>query len=655
MAPSEAEETNGRFKMFVAVLRDEVEQIKANALEEPVLRSPSDLLDYIADELTNRAPFRSRANAEYVQAEAHRIVRDDPLVTSDPVLTKAFTDLANAAATALNNNSAMRTKTAGATLAASLASATTLIGTGYYFDKVVARLIQQICDAPVGTVTYDDLLWSTRSLVSAYLEADFSIEHIKWFAIYLNDVVVEHDGELHFQLPVEVPMRPYLSGTHFDREAYKAARRTAIEAYTIRQRLNALSVWYREPSQQYKVIARVNGLRGHRDLRLGDVLLYMATAGVQRFITCKSDPVHQQSDEMFGDPGGMNGAVTVSARDIQAAERTGLDLIAEALDVLGSQISHEVALAVHRGRIEVADIHGHMRGGNYGFDPAAPAPNDAFLLNLDHLFAQTMSRLTDLSDRVIATSGDRDRGRLKDALRGLRRSFEAIRPEDQLLEAWMVLEALLGDDVGLQLTLAGTVLTVTEIRVAAVAAAIALSDFRFGVAVSAYYDVRRAVVNQRFNHHKNAVAAPDTLLEALGLIGTSPDPKAVIQVAKDVQTIRPFILDPLLSAKVERESTFYGDATVAHLRLAALSFDVQAEIAIIYQQRNRFVHQARRRLELISYYAARARRYATQVLELILSASPQSSHETTFQTAIDMSQRLLTDVATGNVAALLGP
>jgi hypothetical protein len=58
-----------RFEMLVAVLRDVASVIDANDMDEPVLRAPSDLLDYIEDDLTNRAPFKSRANCDFVQRE----------------------------------------------------------------------------------------------------------------------------------------------------------------------------------------------------------------------------------------------------------------------------------------------------------------------------------------------------------------------------------------------------------------------------------------------------------------------------------------------------------------------------------------------------------------------------------------------------------
>jgi hypothetical protein len=82
-----------RFEMFVAVLGDVASMIDANDIDEPALRAPSDLLDYIADELTNRSPFKSRANCDFVLREVRRIRAEDPLIAADAALNQAFSDL----------------------------------------------------------------------------------------------------------------------------------------------------------------------------------------------------------------------------------------------------------------------------------------------------------------------------------------------------------------------------------------------------------------------------------------------------------------------------------------------------------------------------------------------------------------------------------
>ena len=59
-------------------------------------------------------------------------------------------------------------------------------------------------------------------------------------------------------------------------------------------------------------------------------------------------------------------------------------------------------------------------------------------------------------------------------------------------------------------------LAVTELRVAAVASAVAVNALRWEVAMSAHNDVRQAVATQRFNQHNNHVDADEAFLAALG-------------------------------------------------------------------------------------------------------------------------------------------
>jgi hypothetical protein len=639
-----------RFEMFASILGDVVKTLDDNTSDEPLLRGPTTLLDYIEDELAIAEPFRSQNNAEYVRDHANDLL-SDPVLANDPQLLPCISDVATAASAIAAMNGGERVRNARALLASPTAAASKLIDGGRYFEVLLDRLIDQICKAPMQSVGYDDLRLSAQGVVFAFQATGFSLEAIGSFSRRLASIpYTEYQGNVIHDLPVSVSLRGYLAKERFDRHAYNQAVKQILDGYTIADRLRALDVWYRQPPLSLTIIARIEGLSLAPDVKVGNVLFYQPLAGRPRFVRCSV--VNKQMDwELFHEPGWPNAAVDLKARDHRAAQRQGLELITEALDLLGLHFSHRLPLSAKVGHSLTVDRWGHLSSSRSEIDMTAPQVRQHFSLNLsafDALFLEGMLR----SEQRITATASPDRDRIRDAMRTLRRATEAEVLEDRLLGGWMSLEALLGDDAQLQLSLPRLPLRVAEKRIAALIGAVAANSYRTDLSVALYQEVERALGDQTFNQHSDFIDAPsEVLIEA----GFGPQATVEIKIADFVPQLRslaPFIRQPLLQAKVVSGLKFYEDAAVALSRLRLLRAGAAAEATIIYQMRNRLVHQAKRRPEVLEYYASRSTRYASMILRALMLSPATLSNQAIFQGQLDDVETLLYNLAQGDIAAL---
>jgi hypothetical protein len=55
------------------------------------------------------------------------------------------------------------------------------IESGAYFTAVLEHLIYQVCDAPLGSITFEALRYTTRSVIFSFVSAGFSVEALKWY------------------------------------------------------------------------------------------------------------------------------------------------------------------------------------------------------------------------------------------------------------------------------------------------------------------------------------------------------------------------------------------------------------------------------------------------------------------------------------------
>ena len=641
---SAAEEVRYRLELFFEIYRGIVDDLKAGA-RDPIFSTPMNLTYRVLEESTRLEPFGNKTKAEYVRDEAALLLTTDPVLANDASVRQPFDDLASAAARiAAAANRAARIALARSDIPGPLVRAQRAIDQGDYFRGALRRLIYQVCDAPVYETTADALEQTTRALVFGFLAAGFSPSRIGSLGRDVASDIVEVHGYAFSNLPSRIDQRPFFIGLRFEREKFNEALRVEVAAQGTRERLLALQTWYDEALRRYVVLFRVTGVKGHREFRVNGVHFYPALPQGAKYIYCcdgDNDP------ELFLEADRFNAAVYIDAHDQDAAWRQGLEKVNGALDIVRYAFSPEAPLGIDPTKMAVADEFGHQRGGHYSIDRG----NFNRWLDFDRLFNNAMTYLRDCDARLQAITDSRQTAQMQAALHSVRRSGEAILPEDRLLAAWVAIEAILGDETGNLVS--GGKLGTTEERVRIVMRAIAMNDLRFSLAVDMHNMLRKVVSTQQFNRHRDYVGAPDKVLAEAGLLGGFPVATRIEKLLEGIRDVRPFVRRPGLRAKVEATLRFYDDANEAKTRLIEYGRDVDGEITAIYQIRNGYVHQAKRGTEIVEYYADRALRHAGKLIWTLMQPIATGTISGSLQAVIDRVDQVLGELDAGTTRTLL--
>jgi hypothetical protein len=638
-----------RFNLFATTLEEIAREYEATMVAEPRVRTPATLLVYLSEELQHRRPLRSWSSVEFVAAESKRILTDR-VVAREPVLLAAFDAVAGAADQIKICKRKQRSSYNLHPLRQSVSVASVEFYRGRYFDEALRQIDELLAVAPTPKF-YENIRWLSEVLVGSFIAVGCSAEAVVSYSHNIRDAGSCANGHVFTRFPIKTQYRSYLQELRFRREAYNAAVLGELASLTVSDRVRSLSRFFYADPSKITVLSPVYGMKSLREIRIGDVLLYPVLAGRSRYVQCASSSTIG-SWESFGPRSEQNISITLLARDNAAAHLAAIEEFSAALDIVAFRAPGAMPLSADPHKATFVDEHGHFRGQSLGVDPGDTEYEEILSSRFDLASKELLDSFTETADRIAMVGDERDRQRLRDAMRALRRSYEVVRVEDQLLEAWIVLEALLGDESGVIIAdPEGRRTDVAERRIAILASSIFIDDYRWRVGYTAHTELQRAVSHQRMMGTRELVDAPDDMLNSLGFVAPAPAMQ-IRQMVRNVETIVPFIRDPVLEAKVSRALNFYTDAVTASTRMRELRKNVLAEVVVMYQLRNRFVHQARRSLELLRYYARRARRYSALVVGTVLSAPHNRSHVSVFQEIIDRSAQLERDVP-ADVSALL--
>jgi hypothetical protein len=637
------EEEARRFKLFIDVFSELKEQLGDRAVRTPTFRAPSNLLRFAEIQLLSPTPLRSRASAEFLLGEIDQLLLSDPVLASSTEVRVPFVGLRAAAATVVAAPSRDRPGLAAQCLPPTLEPANAVIDTGRYFDAALDLLLWQICDARPLSVAAMDIEQTTRCIVFALLAAGFSVEMIGTFKMWLTSYPFEGDRYVVHTLPSEINRRQYFSGMSFDLDTYNCDLLLEQRSLTIRDRLRALKKWYSEVPEPCTVIFRVVGAIGNREFDVDDVTFYPALIGHPKYITCSFGEA-LRDEEVFDQPGRMNAAVTVSARDASSARSMAMQRVNKALDTLRYTFEGKFPIGIDGTRSSMADKYGHYFGGKYSVDVSA---NPLLWFNFDLMNQGAITTLVGNEAAIQALAADGERGQMRTALHALRRAAEAVAFEDRLLESWVVIESLLG--AGSAITIAAANL---EERVGDVISALVVDDYREARALDTFLMVKGALANQALNGHENDVSAPVSEL-AETLFVEQPEFVPMTAFLDDLRWVQAFVINPWLREKVDRTLRYYDDSSFAHAELEALRQETRGELVVIYQLRNQFVHQGRRDDQLMSYYARRAVFYARQLVWHLLQVTRKDDFKSTLQAIVDDLNVLMADLKLGITSGLM--
>ncbi len=625
-----------RFAIFLAYAEEMADLLEGKqSTIAPVFRSPVVVLGALRDEI-GAARFRNRNLIAFMRDEITSFLCGDTSLRSDADLMFYFTLLRDCLKTAYSD----KTPVVTARFEEIVSTTMGIIREGRYAFAALRR-VQDLVTNLNADFDQGALRDAVRNLAFAFITLDYSPDGFRRAIHVISDTYSRFPGDdtVFTTYPIRTSRREFLTGLRFDTRAFNDAIQAELDNLALPDRFGALRDYITASPKQYTVIFRIEHVVGSADLRFGDVQLYQAIAGQPRFISCDHAP--GRDAESFFEPGGVNAAVPVAAMDMRAAEAIGRRQVLTALDVLRAGKEAQVPLRIDRRHLVIAEPYGHVRTTHTQTDPEkSPALARVYSASIDGLDQWHLQHFANISAhlgwtfewRPIAVGDARpvssrvvtaDPARVLAVLRHYRRAIDAEQPEDRLLSGWIGLEALMGGARDLPILSSGD--SGIEARVRSLIPALSANRYRWDVAMRLRDRIGAVLSHQLFNQTNDRLDMPQDLRErALFVPSTERSLVNISDFVRLLPEILSHTIDPLLHFEIDNGIRFYSDARYALREVQYLEDRTRDELTMIYQLRNRIVHQAAT-LQTVSYYAGRAFYYLNSTLSAILAEPTESA------------------------------
>lgn len=602
---------DSRLNYWTRMWRDLIESfnISLRGLE---LRSPQIILLYIADELTV-GRFRNARNRQFIDSQLKAYesgdraleqtaarylfpaLRDALSKGPDKFLTRGVPKYVESICTQLKNE----------------------FDSGTYFNAQLELLIDHLCDL-TKTLDTDLLRGQSENLITAFILRGYALKTIMNFPKYLLTPYERLNGDVIVRFPkVKTNRRTHLSGTRFDRNSYNQALVTELDNMPVPARLRGMrDLFYAQP-RRYTFIHRLVGIVGAGDFQIGNINIYSPAAKKDPILTCGE----KELEANVSVPGqSTNVAVSLEAVDVFSGADQAVETITPVLDAISFYNSPPLPIEVSPEQSIAVSSDGHLVASQASSNPYRnPLYAQHFALKLEQLStnAFTVGKLRTFAD-AIATYDDpttSPHGTLQMALRFFTKAQQSIVPEDQFVNYWIGIEAIISPDDPVPLIAPEMPSDVVVSEVLSSLSAL-MTRFRFGWEL--YWWLRRIHESQEFNGRQDYIKLSPELLTKTNL-NTKPD--AVILLAPFIDGLMELFdatVDDYLKIEITRVHNFYYDEKIAYGRLFEWKSRQEQDITIIYQLRNRIMHDASFDRRLLPHYTAKARILAYMLIKCLI-------------------------------------
>ncbi|HEX7517282.1 MAG TPA: hypothetical protein VF345_08345 [Chthoniobacterales bacterium] len=611
-------ETNEKVRYWVDRWQELVDNFNVNSYWLR-LSSPHLLVLAIADEIEHN-DLRNVETRKVFQKELGRILRDDLVVRN--ALTVEFGAL-------IKNFD----KPALLHLNTLCASVQPFFTSGDYFVQSVARLIAILLNDTWSQNDPVEIGRLSNSLIIEFLQASYHITTIRSIPAALFDKLrFRPDGSPDTRFLHSVDWRSFLINGKYDPAAHSAAIAKAMADLSPRRRLETLVDVFRRPMELGTIIFPVSGVRNVSKLELNAVTLYNPATHP---LLENSEHSLDKNPELFRRPPDLplvNAAVRLSFRDAVAGADVAADMAEEAFDWIRPHSYSKYPIEVDRRNHIALDRAGRLQRAAHGISLNTlqlAATGDG--IDLQNLVAHLPNGLIDATLSRLKTSGMDHPivSKLRVCFRWYRRAVEAQKPEDKLLNAWIVLERMFAfsrHDALRQWGL-GSGETASKFRI--IAEYIPVRDalqlmYDFGWQL--YYYLRTRLPE---------LGLSAALLKRSGLETSQPS-ITFDQFIPSLGEIRDQLTNRIISEKVHEAYRFYHDGKVAREQILKRHDSTRNEVVLIYRLRNTIVHHGHFDRTVLIQLAARAVQLAANATILLFGEflrDPKATVETIFAAA----------------------
>jgi hypothetical protein len=600
-----------RLRNWRDIWEDQVASFNVNSrgLE---LRGPQVILLYLFDEL-RLGGLRNKANRAFICEELRYYIDSDEMLSKSGLVILFKRILEEIREISKTPDKIV----VSAQLIELCDQSTTEFLRGKYFDALLAELVWWITDLSKD-YRPAKIAVLTRNAIVAMMFQGFALKTIGEIPSRLLDNVTQINDYVFTRFPaITTSMRPFFEGTRFDRKKYSAALKLEMDGLTPTQRLNGLRTLFHAFPRRYNYMLRVAGLTGLRPLQVGEVQFY--SPRLRPLITCN----HAKDElDLSSAPGYMNASITLEALDPIAGLAEAVEKTARAVDLIHYFLNPHTLIVVSADNYVVADETYHSVASGSGTDTRNPDAFDGLLvLRTDGQFDRAaIDSLTKLAEDL-QTKGRWLNGKFEAemAYKYYRKAEESVPLEDKILNYWISVENVLSTK-GERPLLRGEDVSI-EATCREVLSALGVLARCREVFWDLYLFLNNIFRNQELGNLRPGVNIGRREADELGLtlpLGKSLEIKDFLAAAKRLQ---PNVSNVLVNDVIEYSVAFYADPTFALKELKRTRQSVRDLVTVIYQFRNRLVHEATVNMRMLPYFTQRLRTFNIGLLSIITRAT----------------------------------
>lgn len=529
---------------------------------------------------------------------------------------------------------------------------------GTYFKESCKLLKEIILDPQWKNGDEEDILLISQNLMIELILVGYSIEKIKAIPQNLFDkykVLHVSDKEtLLTEYPTTVDAKKYYENGVLNQPAFNEARKAEIDSLSISDRVDRLKHYFdKEPSEGYGIF-HIEGLKGNIDDYVGEVNFYspqledyweLKTGHESKtknfdeiklkyydeelpysFEYGKSIPYNEFKSKVK--PASfVNAAVKIKYLDSESAKKQALEVIEKALDILRLYSDPGIEFRVKLNKFYLVNSNGLSEYKSYSANDSTPY-KEAMSLDLkkSRFFSRNKEFLSNLKESLFNENLEKYplTTKLIYSTHWYRKACESTRPEDQLLNYWIVIENLLTFD-----SKNGNIVIRNQdekdkfVLVEEIVPYIELSYSIKNVAVGTYYYLKNITRLSNFSDMLDLsgkpLVIPLNILKDCQLdlcIGNREiDLKDFVQ---KIHLLSSYTAREIIKKRIEFTENFYSDINFTSLYLEEKRKQIIRDLLLIYRYRNLIVHNARFDNKMLPYYVTKAENLAYHLIRKVL-------------------------------------
>ena len=369
------------------------------------------------------------------------------------------------------------------------------------------------------------------------------------------------------------------------------------------------------------IIFQIKGLKGNNvDLNVGNINFYSPQA--KNYIKGKKS---DSESELFGSNMGkhyINAAYKIDFFEGESPVRKAIEEIEKALDLIRCYYSPKVNFEICSDNYLIVDNKGHNTIGGYKASDKSEWYRYHYSIDmkeykLEEEFKRDFyQKITTLLFKDSDALSDIE-SRLVQSIHWYRKAEESKLFEDKLLFYWVIIDRLMKFEKNILLPekeRESSFILAKELF-----PSLLMNNVILGFGWNLYYRIRNIITNQSFLHRNDKILnLNDELVKSSNLKPTSDSTIYLRPFINHLEQIKNLTNNEYLKEKIYFIQNLHNNNGFVEEQLGILKNQIKYDILIIYNFRNKIVHNAYLDNNILPYFVAKFRRYSGDLLRMVI-------------------------------------